>query len=413
MRRRLCFGEPVSVALGALRAHKLRSFLTLLGVIIAVTALIAVVAVIEGMDRYIAERVANLGSNVFYISRMPITPDFEAIMKALRRNKRITWEDYEAVREGVTLAKAVGVQASIYADARYANENLEDVAVRGISASVTMSEMQVVEVAAGRVISDSDDQHRALVAFIGADVAERLFPREDPIGKTLLVGGRPFEVIGVAKRLGTVFGQSQDNFIYIPIRTFLKIHGRNRDLIIIVLCHSPEWMSRTQEQAVMLMRARRHLSPGEEDNFGIIVSETIMQLWHKLTGAIASATIGVVSIFLVIGGIVIMNIMLASVTERTREIGIRKSVGARRSDILLQFLVEAAVLAGVGGVLGVAAGYLAAYLMEAAVAVPTRVPVSWVVLAVGVATAVGLFFGIYPARRAARLDPVEALRFEV
>lgn len=412
MRKHLFFREPVSVALATLRAHKLRSFLTLLGVIIAVTALIAVVAVIKGMDRYIAEQVANLGSNVFYISRMPVLTDFEAMMKARRRNKKITWQDYEAVREGVTLAQAVGVQADTEADIRYANESLEDVNVRGISASIAMSEMQVVEVAAGRSISESDDQHRAMVAFIGADVVDRLFPLVDPIGKTLLVGGRPFEVIGVAKRLGTVFGQSQDNFVYIPIRTFLKIYGRDRSLSIIVLCHSPEWMSRTRDQAVMVMRARRHLRPNEENNFGIIVPETFMDLWDYLTGGIASATVGVVSIFLVIGGIVIMNIMLASVTERTREIGIRKSVGARRGDILLQFLVEAAVLAGAGGVLGVAAGYLVAYLMQAVAAVPTRVPASAVVLAVGVATAVGLFFGIYPARKAARLDPVEALRFE-
>ena len=403
--------DPTVVALATLRAHKLRSFLMLLGIILSVATLIVVIALIEGTNRYIADRVANMGSNVFLVSRFPIITGAQEFAKAVRRNKNITWQDFEALRDNMKLPLNVGVEVRTRGKVRTGSQTLEDVSVRGVTANI--GDMDVEEPASGRYVTDADNAHRTMITLLGSEVADRLFPGLDPIGRSIRIDGRLFQVIGVAKPLGTVFGQSQDNFAYIPIQTFLKTYGSNRSLTINIQCRGAEWMARTQEEARVLMRARRHLRPNAEDNFGIISSASLMDLWRQLTGAIAASMVGVVSVFLVIGGVVILNVMLASVTERTREIGIRKSVGARRRDILMQFLVESAVMTTMGGVVGVTVAYIISGVVGATTPVPMAVPLSAVIIALGVSTAVGLFFGIYPAQRAARLEPIKALRFEM
>src|SRR5712692_6669971 len=393
--------EPVGVALETLRAHKLRSFLMLLGIILSVCTLIVVVALIEGANRYIAGRVANMGSNVFLLTRFGIITEFEEFIKATRRNKNITWEDYEASREALKLPKNIGVETRDVCRVRAGNHTIEDVSLRGVTASI--GDMDVEEPASGRYISETDDTHRTTVTLIGSEIASRLFPSVDPIGHNLEIDGRPFEVIG----------ESQDKFVYIPIETLLKIYGANRSLSINIQARGPEWMMRTQDEARVLMRARHHLRPGETDNFAIFAADAVIDLFHQLTGAIAAAMVGIVSVFLVIGGVVIMNEMLSSVTERTREIGIRKSLGARRSDILMQFLVEAGVMAALGGAMGVLFAYLITLVVGATTSVPMAVPFSAVIIALTVSTAVGIFFGLYPAHKASRLDPIVALRMEV
>ncbi len=413
-RRRLLLREPMTIALAALRAHKLRSFLTLLGVIISVATLIAVISIVEGLNTYIAERVANFGANTFYISRYGIITNAKDYLEALRRNRKINVEDFEYVRERLTLAEEVGAIDGRLSDVRTGNEDLEDVQVRGVTPNMVNIFRETV--GAGRYVTEVDHHRRALVAFLGTDVAGKLFPNVDPLGKTIRINGLPFEVVGVAESIGSALGQSQDNFVNIPLSTFYKVFGEgppaDDGLTIGVKYASPAVKEQVLDQARVLMRVRRGQKFEEKDTFGIIASESLTQLWNDIFGGIAGLAIGIVSVFLVVGGIVIMNIMLASVTERTREIGIRKSLGARRRDILMQFLVEASVMSTVGGVIGVLIALLITEVVSATTSVPMRTPLGAVVLAVGMSTAVGLFFGIYPARKAATFDPITCLRTE-
>ena len=411
MKRRVQLKEPVGVAVETLLAHKLRSFLMLLGIILSVATLIVVIALISGVNQYIANKVANLGSNAFTVMRFPIITEMEEMVKATRRNKIITWDDYEGLRDNLALAQRVGAEVWSSGKARAGNVTVEDTSIRGVTAS--MADISSQEVADGRYISTADENSRAMVALIGSELADKLFPGLDPVGHEAMVDGRPFIVVGVAKPIGSVLGQSRDNFAYIPIETYIKIYGAYQGIWIDVQARGPDWMERTQDEVRVLMRARRHLKPDEKDSFGIVDSATLMDLWKQLTGVIAMAMVGVVSVFLVIGGVVIMNVMLATVTERTREIGIRKALGASRGDILLQFLIEACVMSAVGGAIGVAAAYGISGLARVATSIPMNVPISAVVAAELISAMVGIFFGVYPARKAAMLQPIEALRTEI
>ncbi len=406
----LAFGETMRLALETLRAHKLRTFLTLLGVILAVFTLVLVMSVVEGLNRYVADRVANLGANVFVVSRFGIITSFEAWVKAQRR-PILRLEDYEFLKERMQLAEQLGASESQIADVRSANEALKDVNVFGTTPNT--AGMRGLTVAQGRFLNDTDESHRTPVCFIGNDLVERFFPGTDPVGKPLRVGSQVYEIVGTAKALGTLFGQSRDGFVLLPLGTFQKSWHRADDSIEIwVQAISAESMDAAADEVRALLRARRRVAYDAPDNFGVILPSSITELWKSITGNVFFIAVMLTSVFLVVGGIVIMNIMLASVTERTREIGIRKSVGARRRHIVMQFLVESAVLAAAGGLIGITLGMGVSAAVNAATPVPVSTPFSAVIVSLTLSTAVGLFFGIYPAVRASRLDPIEALRFE-
>ena len=411
MKRRVPLREPIGVALETLRAHKMRSFLMLLGIILSVATLIVVVALISGVNQYIANKVANLGSNAFTVMRFPVITEIEELVKALRRNKLVTWEDYEALRENLKLPQRVGAEVWTSGKSKVGSLTIQDTSIRGVSAS--MGDIDAQEMTDGRYITEADENSRATVAMIGSELANKLFSGLDPVGHEVMLDNRPFVVVGVAKPIGTVLGQSRDNFAYIPVETYIKIYGAYDGIWINVQARGADWMERTQDEARVLMRARRHLAPNDTDSFGILDSATLMKLWNQLTGVIAMAMVGVVSVFLVIGGVVIMNVMLATVTERTREIGIRKALGASRSDIMMQFLVEACVMTAMGGAIGVLLAYAICGLALATTSIPMHVPVTAVIVAELISAAVGIFFGVYPARKAAMLEPIEALRMEI
>jgi len=401
-------GETLRLAGDSLRAHKLRSFLTLLGVILAVTTLVTVMSAIAGLNLYVADRVANLGANVFIVDRFGIITSQDEFQKAQKR-PLITLEDYERLRGSMKTASAVAAIDDRNVQTRSGDVKMENTDVMGASAN--FSDVRNINVAEGRFITPADDEHRSEVVFLGTDLARKFFPNVDPIGKIVRAETHSYEVIGVAEPFGSAFGQSQDNYMIIPLNTYMKEWHRQRDwLTLFVQSPSAEMMEACEDEARMLLRAWRKVPYDAKDNFAILASDSIMALWHDLTGNLAFVAMALVSVFLVVGGIVIMNIMLASVTERTREIGLRRSLGARKKHILLQFMTESAVLAAIGGLIGIFTAYLAVYVFETLLSFPMHTPVGSVLLSLGMSTAVGLFFGIYPATRAAKLDPIEALR---
>jgi putative ABC transport system permease protein len=407
----MAFGEAVRIALDSLWAHKLRSLLTLVGVVIGVTSVIAVVSFVDGANRYVAEKVFNLGADVFLVSRSPVVITTYKQLLESRRRRKFTLEDYQAIRDACHICKSVGASAGKGGgEVKLGSNYLKDTSIRGWTPSVTS--IYDVELSYGRHITESETEHAASVCEIGWDIADNLFAGVDPIGREVRVDGVPCQVVGVGKKLGSVLGQSRDNWVILPITTFQKRYGADSSLTLWVKARSTTDLTATIDAIRQLARGRRHLSFAAKDDFEIQTNQSLLDIWAWISSAFFGGTIALASISLVVGGIVIMNIMLVSVTERTQEIGLRKSLGARRTDILLQFLVESATISAVGGLLGILFGISLSKLVSWVTPMPSSIETWPIVIGFLVATIVGLFFGIYPASKASRLDPITALHSE-
>ncbi len=401
--------ESTGIALSALRAQKLRSFLTLLGVIIGVSSVIAVMSLVEGLNQYVSKQLTSSGSNVFTVDRVGVVLDRLTLMDRLKRPYITSAMAARVAANAPHVAFAVP-ERSTSVTLRRRGHSLGNVQLTGAGAGY----MQVEDypVARGRPLGESDEMAHGATCVIGADVVDELFGNLDPLGQDLRVGTQDFTVVGVGEHKGASFGQSQDLYAIIPLATFQRLQGRVGSVDIRVRSSTPANLELAQDETRAILRAARHLRPGEDDDFEIVTPEMLLNLWHDISAQIFIVIVGVTLISLVVGGIVIMNIMLVSVTERTREIGVRKALGARRRDILFQFLIEAATLSSVGGMIGLALGVSFALLVGVISPLPVHVSLLSVVLGLFMATLVGVFFGAYPATRAARLDPIDALRYE-
>jgi putative ABC transport system permease protein len=401
--------ENLAIAFDALRANKLRSMLTVIGNVVAVMSVIAVVAIIDGLNTYVSDKVLQQGLGVLTIDKYGFITDEEQFREAAKR-RDLTMTDMEALASRMTLADQVVAQASRRRSVRGGKTELKGVDVTGTTEGY--ERVSKLEVAQGRHLDASDVERRRAVCVIGSEVAEKLFPRVDPIGASVRAGGYELKVVGVFATRGSVLGVSQDNIVYVPLGQFYKMYGSRADLTILVRGREGVDPVRVEDEARVVLRAQRHVALGQPDDFGMTTAETFQSFWKQITGGIFAGTIALVAISLVVGGIVIMNIMLVAVTERTREIGIRKALGARPSDLTMQFLSEAVVLSLFGGALGVLVGISVALLIRAATPLPATIQPWSIALSLAVASSVGLFFGVYPATRAARLDPIVALRQE-
>jgi putative ABC transport system permease protein len=404
------FLEGVRIALGAIRANVLRSFLTLLGIIIGITAIISVIAIINGLNLYVADNLSNFGPGVYVVTKFGIITNHEQFMDALRRNRDLKIADARAIEQSCDLAEHVACEVHSSQDLKRGAEEVKEVDIGGIDPAIV--DIEPYEVDQGRNLSADENARAARVCFIGQDIVDTLFGTVDPIGKSMRIRNQEFEVVGTAKKKGSVFGMSRDNFVKIPIDTFLKMFGTQRSVNISIKGLPGVPLEDSMDQARVVLRSRHHLRYGDDDDFGIVSSEGVNELWRNLTQTIFLVAIFVVGISLVVGGIVIMNIMLVSVIERTREIGVRKAIGARNRDIQLQFLVESVTLSCVGGAIGVSAAFTLTWLMRTFTPLPASFPLWAPLLAFGMCALIGVFFGVHPARKAARLNPIEALRSE-
>jgi putative ABC transport system permease protein len=407
----MTLGEAVNIATASLWAHKMRSVLTLLGVVIGVTSVIAVVSLINGLNDYVAAAISsNLSADVFMISRAPSNITSVDQWAESQKRKKFHFDDYEALRDNCRSCVAVAASLNKAGQVKYGTNTLDDSAILGFTHE--MPEVYSRELAEGRYYTRLDVARHAPVCDVGFDIVDKLIPGSDPIGKIIHVDTGECEIIGVAKKRGSTMGQSQDNWVIMPLTTYEDIYGANDSVRLWVKAAGRNAMEPTMDEVRMLLRARRHVEYQDPDDFAMETNQSFLQLWGSISNTFFGVTIGIASISLIVGGIVIMNIMLVSVTERTREIGLRKSLGARQSDIRLQFLIESATIAAIGGACGVILGIILAKVVSLTTSLPSSVQIWSVLMGLIVATSVGLFFGVYPASKAARLDPVVALRQE-
>jgi putative ABC transport system permease protein len=406
--------EAIRIALQSLWANKLRSILTLLGMMIGVAAVIAVVTFVNGINGYVSEKIFNLGANVFLVFKVsPAVTNVDHFLEGQKR-KDLTMEDYQAVLDTCLHCQYVGAALrNVAGKVKYAAQSIDDTTVQGITPS--MAPIYDTELTSGRMLNATDLNNRSPVAVVGTDIVDNLMPGEDPLGREIRVDGWTYQIIGVGKKKGKTLGQSLDNYVMIPITAYLKQYGSHAASITISgkSANAGPVLDTAMDEARVALRSRRHDRPGADDSFDIETNASLLSIWSNFSQTFFIAMIGIAAVSLVVGGIVIMNIMLVSVTERTREIGIRKALGARSEDVLLQFLIESATMALVGGTLGVLVGVSLAKGITLAIGMPSAIKMWAIFSGLIVSAGVGVFFGVYPARKAARLDPIAALRFEM
>lgn len=402
--------ETLRIAARALAAHKMRSFLTLLGVIIGVTTVVTVVSIISGMNSYINEKLFQLSPDVLIFTRFGIITSREEFMEAIKRRK-IDMRDVQAIENRCSSCGLVGTQATTQQTVKRGSRSLDRVVILGTSSN--MSELNNIDLEAGRFFTSSESMRSAPVAVIGTDLRDQIFGGLDPIGRDIKLSGRTMKVVGLLTKQGSVLGQSQDNRMYVPISTFRKIYGSRRDIDIFVKpAGGLSEIQRTEDEVRLILRSRRHTPFNAKDPFGIVTAESLQQLWKAISGGAFALMVFISGISLFVGGIVITNIMLVSVIERTREIGIRRAMGARKSDIRNQFLTEAVMLSLVGGLLGVGVGALVSRVVATMTPLPTLVRPSLIITGLAIAMVTGVLAGYFPARRAANLPPIDSLRYE-
>jgi putative ABC transport system permease protein len=402
--------ESIWIALQAIWSNKLRSFMTVLGNVVAVTSIVTVVTLIQGMNSMVSTAiVSDVGADSFTIQRLPPIRS-EDDEERTRNNPLLTLDEAAAIRGYSDRIGAVMAQAQRGATVSYRTDELDNVQIQGVTSDY--GQFTSFNAERGRLMSAIEVERSRPVALIGWGIADELFGQTDPLEKSIRVAGVPFRVVGVSEKKGSFFGNSQDNFVVIPLVAYQKLFGARQSLQIVVKPRTPQEIQAAKDDATVALRVARRLKPGTGDNFGMFTSDTFLDLYRQATTGIFAVLVGVVALSLVVGGIVIMNIMLMVVSERTREIGLRKALGARRADIMSQVLTESITLSLFGGIVGLTLGSLAALVISAVSPLPARLEPWSVVLGLGITAGVGLFFGLYPASRAASLDPIEALRRE-